>query len=536
MAAYVDFYLSDEASTTSVAEAGYVRAARRSGRGHPRRVGRSAPPAPRRAAEPADCARGRPAIGAGPAARSTRSSEHGGRSACRDFPLQHCPPAASDLRGNPRRVRTERDRAPCPHRRRRGVRGHQRLHHRVAGPRGLRLRSPRSSGPRSLSSNGWFPRRGQSTTSGRSSSDAIGDRSSPWSSPRRSASARRSTSPSTPAPGPPDPEADRSRSSPASPRWCSASSPSTFIAPTSSRTVHRRRRSSTCSSPASASASSPSRWSPRSPRTRCARCRTPCGRRLRPRRPARSPPSPRVVIPAAVSGLVAAFIVAVSRAIGETMVVLIAGGAGRRPGFAAQPARAGPDDDRGHGHAGAGHRPGGRRRPSRSRACSSSGCRPVRDHPRPQRRRRPLRPAGSGRPTEEPPWLHHRASAATPRPDPCSSSSSGRRQRDVAGTGLPGCCCSLCLGLSLGRPRRRCSSTSAADRRRSVLTDRAESTSSPAELRRQRRTTAGVFQGIRGTFWIGVFVVVLVVPDRDRRRASTSRSTPEGPLHPVHRT
>jgi phosphate transport system permease protein len=37
--------------------------------------------------------------------------------------------------------------------------------------------------------------------------------------------------------------------------------------------------------------------------------------------------SVRVVIPAAVSGLVAAFIVAVSRAIGETMVVFIAAGA-----------------------------------------------------------------------------------------------------------------------------------------------------------------------------------------------------------------
>ncbi|CAN5251137.1 phosphate ABC transporter permease subunit PstC [soil metagenome] len=36
----------------------------------------------------------------------------------------------------------------------------------------------------------------------------------------------------------------------------------------------------------------------------------------------------KVVIPAAVSGLVAAFILAISRAIGETMVVFIAGGAG----------------------------------------------------------------------------------------------------------------------------------------------------------------------------------------------------------------
>jgi len=35
----------------------------------------------------------------------------------------------------------------------------------------------------------------------------------------------------------------------------------------------------------------------------------------------------RVVLPAAVSGLMAAFIVAVSRALGETMVVFMAGGA-----------------------------------------------------------------------------------------------------------------------------------------------------------------------------------------------------------------
>ena len=35
----------------------------------------------------------------------------------------------------------------------------------------------------------------------------------------------------------------------------------------------------------------------------------------------------RVVLPAAISGLVAAFIVAVSRALGETMVVFMAGGA-----------------------------------------------------------------------------------------------------------------------------------------------------------------------------------------------------------------
>lgn len=45
----------------------------------------------------------------------------------------------------------------------------------------------------------------------------------------------------------------------------------------------------------------------------------------------------RVVIPAAVSGLVASFIIAVSRAIGETMVVFIAGGAADSATFTANP-------------------------------------------------------------------------------------------------------------------------------------------------------------------------------------------------------
>lgn len=45
----------------------------------------------------------------------------------------------------------------------------------------------------------------------------------------------------------------------------------------------------------------------------------------------------KVVIPAAVSGLVAAFILAVSRAIGETMVVFIAGGAAGNQAFELNP-------------------------------------------------------------------------------------------------------------------------------------------------------------------------------------------------------
>ena len=49
----------------------------------------------------------------------------------------------------------------------------------------------------------------------------------------------------------------------------------------------------------------------------------------------------RVVVPAAVSGLVAAGILAVSRAIGETMVVFIAGGAAGNQGFSLDPLKPG---------------------------------------------------------------------------------------------------------------------------------------------------------------------------------------------------
>jgi len=47
--------------------------------------------------------------------------------------------------------------------------------------------------------------------------------------------------------------------------------------------------------------------------------------------------STKVVVPAAISGLVAAFILAVSRAIGETMVVLIAAGTGGSARFTSNP-------------------------------------------------------------------------------------------------------------------------------------------------------------------------------------------------------
>ena len=49
----------------------------------------------------------------------------------------------------------------------------------------------------------------------------------------------------------------------------------------------------------------------------------------------------RVVLPAALSGIVAAFIVATSRALGETLVVTLAGGAAGGAAFDANPANSG---------------------------------------------------------------------------------------------------------------------------------------------------------------------------------------------------
>ncbi len=60
---------------------------------------------------------------------------------------------------------------------------------------------------------------------------------------------------------------------------------------------------------------------------RCARCRTRCREASAGLGARKKATTLRVVVPAAVSGLVAAFIVGISRAMGETMVVAIAAGA-----------------------------------------------------------------------------------------------------------------------------------------------------------------------------------------------------------------
>ena len=56
--------------------------------------------------------------------------------------------------------------------------------------------------------------------------------------------------------------------------------------------------------------------------------------------------STRIVLPAGLSGVVASFILAISRAIGETMAVVLA--AGMRPQITPQPADLDRDDDHLH--------------------------------------------------------------------------------------------------------------------------------------------------------------------------------------------
>ena len=107
-------------------------------------------------------------------------------------------------------------------------------------------------------------------------------------------------------------------------------------------------------------ASCRSRWWPRCRRTRSAACPLALREASYGMGARKITTTVRVVLPAAVSGLVAAFILAVSRAIGETMVVFIAGGAGGGSLFNYRPVRARADDDRGDGLPG--HRHGCRRR------------------------------------------------------------------------------------------------------------------------------------------------------------------------------
>ena len=101
-----------------------------------------------------------------------------------------------------------------------------------------------------------------------------------------------------------------------------------------------------------------------------------------------------VVLPAAISGIVAAFIVAVSRAIGETMVVFMAGGAADAARFTDSPFDGGLTMTGRHGLAGLGHRQRRGRGPHVPEPLLR-GPAAVPDHFEPQHRRLPLRVEGA---------------------------------------------------------------------------------------------------------------------------------------------
>ena len=190
-------------------------------------------------------------------------------------------------------------------------------------------------------------------------------------------------------------------------------------------------------------------------------CPARCGRQLRHGRQ-KTAPSARVVVPAAVSGLVAAFILAVSRAIGETMVVFIAAGAagGQLP---LEPAGAGPHDDRRHGVAGQRHRSGEGRASRAFRACTSWALLFVFTL-RAQHRGRPVRTPG-------PAGVLMAASIATDRREVRARSELALRRRkptSPAGSSKPrSCCrCSSSLLILSCPPLLRCSSSVAGALRR----------------------------------------------------------------------
>ena len=241
----------------------------------------------------------------------------------------------------------------------------------------------------------------------------------------------------------------------------------------------------------------------------------------------------RVVIPAAVSGLVAAFILAVSRAIGETMVVFIAGGAAGGQACSAQPARAGPHDDRRHGHAGPGHRPGRRRGPHLPEPLLRRlGA--VPHHARAQPASPAASCAGCGRPTDEPLALTTLAAGGQAAADAVRDQLTGGKARRQGGWSS-GCCSSPRSACRIARPGRRCFIDVGTDGLPRALHDsgRVFLTGRPAH---EAPTRPASFQAIRGTFWIGVFVVVLVVPDRASAPAVyLEEYADDSRLSPVHR-
>ena len=236
--------------------------------------------------------------------------------------------------------------------------------------------------------------------------------------------------------------------------------------------------------------------------------------------PRRSPPSPGSCVPAAVSGLVAAFILAVSRAIGETMVVFIAGG--RRPATSASSSarsKPGLTMTAAMATAGPGHRPGGGRGAHLPEPLLRR-CGAVPHHAAPQPHRRPLRAPGPA------------GLLMAPPPSASAAEYAARRRSATSSPAASAIDCRSDLPAPAAGSRSASRSVVLAILFYDVLHRRASACSPTGPSRSSRAASAptadasGVFQAIKGTFWIGVFVVVLVVPDRGRRRRSTSRSTP----------
>ena len=223
---------------------------------------------------------------------------------------------------------------------------------------------------------GWFPRRERFDLRTIVVGSVDHGRGRRCSSPCRSGSARRSTSPST------RPRRVRKVVKPII--EVLAGIPSVVVGFFVAQ-LHRPRvvnqllrpaagRQDACSSPGSASASSSSRSWRRSPRTRCARCPTRCAKRATAAAPARSPPSSGSCSRRRCPASSPRSIIAVSRAIGETMVAAMAGGYdGAGPYNGCNPLNGGltmtgGDDERRRRHRQRG------RAGRRSRCCSSSVC------------------------------------------------------------------------------------------------------------------------------------------------------------------
>ena len=140
--------------------------------------------------------------------------------------------------------------------------------------------------------------------------------------------------------------------------------------------------------------------------------------------------------PAAVSGIVAALILGISRAIGETMVVAIAAGASGGS-LTIEPVRPGPDDDGRDGRARHGLRPGRGQHARRSRACSSSASLLFLHDPRASTSSATGSSAARGSATED----RTMTAVTAPSPPSAVTGRSPATSRDIGGRPCSRCCC-----------------------------------------------------------------------------------------------